>query len=131
MKISEFLKTQGIFSNDIKNRFKSNQIKINGEVINNDIELNVIFQSPNPIFITTVNYEAGNWIFKNLISKLSDSKKKQLFAIINLFDIDTIFSGDCKLNNIPIEEILPELNVLKNHIFLKISKKQSYIFKKI
>jgi hypothetical protein len=131
MKISEFLKTQGVFSNDIKNRFKTNQIKINGEIIKDDINLDVVFTHNNPMFITNVNYDAGNWIFNNLILKLSESKKKQLFNIINLFDIETLFSGDCKLNNIPVEEILPELNILKNYIFLKISKKQSFVFKKI
>lgn len=132
MKISEFLKGQGVFSNEIKARFQNGQIKINGEVVKDDIELDVIDPTPDPRFKKQDNeipFEAGDWIFQNLITWLSEDKKKKLFVICQLFDIETIFSGGCQIGGIPIEEILPELNVLKGHIFVRTSKKQLFIFK--
>ena len=37
--LTDILKNRGIFSNEIKARFKQNQIKVNGEVIENDINI--------------------------------------------------------------------------------------------
>jgi hypothetical protein len=118
MKISEFLQKEGVFSNEIKARIRTGQMKINGEKITDDIELNNI-----------ESFEAGDWIFKNLLSVLSEDKKNIFLLITTLFDIETLFSGDCQINNKPIEEILPELNILKSHVFLKTSKKQMFILK--
>ena len=131
MKISEFLKNQGVFSNEIKARFQNGQIRINGEVVKDDIDLNVNDPTPSPKFLNTIDipYEAGDWIFQNLITKMTKEKKDILFMICNLFDIETIFSGDCQIGNKSIEEILPELSVIKNHIFLRTSKKQFFILK--
>lgn len=132
MKISDFLKVQGVFSNEIKARFSNGQIRINDEIIKTDIELNVKDPTPDPRFKTKDNeipFEAGDWIFQNLISVLSKEKKDKLFFITNLFDIETLFSGGCQINNKPVEEILPELNVMKGHIFLRTSKKQMFILK--
>ena len=132
MKISDFLKNQGVFSNEIKARFQNGQIRVNGEVIKNDIVLNFNDPTPPPKFsspVVDIPYEAGDWIFQNLITKMTKEKKDILFTICNLFDIETIFSGGCQIGNKPIEDILPELNVIKNHIFLKASKKQFFILK--
>lgn len=132
MTITDFLKGQGVFANDIKARFKNGQIRINGEIIKEDLELNVKDPTPDPRFLTKINeipFDAGDWIFQNLITKLSEDKKKKLFIICNLFDIETLFSGDCQIGNIPVEEILPELKVMNGHIFLRTSKKQLFILK--
>jgi len=131
MKISEFLKNRGVFSNEIKARFQNGQIKINGETVKTDIDLNVKDPTPNPKILSPINepFEAGDWIFQNLITWLSEEKKKKLFFICQLFDIETLFSGGCQINNKPVEEILPELNILKNHILLKTSKKEQFILK--
>ena len=131
MKISDFLKQQGVFSNDIKARFTNGQIRINGDVIKDDIDLNVKDPTPNPKFIKDElePFEAGDWIFTKIISGLSKEKKDMLFLIINLFDIETLFSGGCQLNDKPVEEILPELNVMKGNLFLRTSKKQMFILK--
>lgn len=37
--LTDILKNRGIFSNEIKARFKQKQIKVNGEVIENDIDI--------------------------------------------------------------------------------------------
>jgi hypothetical protein len=118
MKISEFLQKEGVFSNEIKARIRTGQMKINGEKITDDIELNSI-----------ETFEAGDWIFKNILSKIPEEKKHIFTLIITLFDIETLFSGDCRINNKPIEQLLPELNILKSHTFLKTSKKQMFILK--
>jgi hypothetical protein len=128
MKISDFLKGQGVFSNEIKARFQNGQIKINGESVKEDIDLNVKKQIPDPK-VDDIPFEAGDWIFHNLITSLSEDKKKKLFLITTLFDIETLFSGGCQINDKPVEDILPELNIMKGHIFLKTSKKQCFILK--
>jgi len=131
MTITDFLKGQGVFANDIKARFKNGQIRINGEIIKDDLELNVKDPTPDPKFKNDneVPFDAGDWIFQNLITWLSDDRKKKLFVICQLFDIETLFSGDCQIGNIPVEEILPELKVMNGHIFLRTSKKQLFILK--
>lgn len=130
MKISDFLKQQGVFTNDIKARFTNGQIRINGDVIKEDIDLNVKDPTPDLRFLLNWEpFEAGDWIFTKIISGLSKEKKDMLFLIVNLFDIETLFSGGCQLNNKPVEEILPELNVMKGNLFLRTSKKQMFILK--
>ena len=129
MKISDFLKEQGVFSNEIKSRFQNGQIKINGEVVK-DIDIPIKDHTPNPKF-DSINppYDAGDWIYQNLISKMTKEKKDIFSFVCNLFDIETLFSGECTINNKPVEELLPELNVMKGHIFLRTSKKQLFILK--
>jgi hypothetical protein len=117
MKISDILKGEGVFSNEIKSRFSNGQIRLNGEVVKSDIDLGNI-----------EIIEAGEWIF-NLITPLSKEKKNILFFIIDLFSVETLFSGDCQINDKPIENILPELNIIKKCKFLKASKKQMFIIK--
>jgi len=46
MKISDFLKEQGVFSNEIKARFQNGQIKINGEIVK-DIDIPIKDYTPN------------------------------------------------------------------------------------
>lgn len=133
MKISDFLKVQGVFSNEIKARFSNGQIRINGEIIKTDIDLNVFIPDTSKKFspVVDIPIDAGDWIFQNLVFVLSKENKDKLFFITNLFDIETLFSGGCQINNTPVEEILPELNIMKGHIFLRTSKKQMYILKKL
>lgn len=42
VKLSEILKQQGLFSQDIKVRFKNKQISLNGEAIGEDVELDAV-----------------------------------------------------------------------------------------
>lgn len=121
IKISDLLKNEGVFSKEIKARFQNNQIKLNGETVKDDIEFDIVESVP-PI-------EAGEWIFTKLLSKLTEDRKKIFLFFVDLFGIDVMFSGDCQINNKPIEDILPELNEMKGHILLKTSKKQMFVLK--
>lgn len=94
MKLFDILKQQGLFSNDIKNRIKNNQISINGEIVKADLDLN----------IRTVADDA-----RVLLEKLANVDNS---IIIVKFDK---FGG--KINNIPkdlieeIENIFRKLNI--------------------
>ena len=84
MKISDILKRNGVFSKEISSRFKNNQIKINGEIIPDDIELNVVEpQWTNPMFSfdKKIPFEAGEWLFVKILSKLTDEKRNPITSI--------------------------------------------------
>jgi hypothetical protein len=48
--------------------------------------------------------------------------------LCHIVEIDNIFADDCTFNDIPIHKLYPEPN---EYLFLRISKKQSYVLKKL
>jgi len=117
MKITEILKYVGLFSEDINQKFKNNQIILNGEIVNEDIDLNV-----------SEIIDAGEWLSKYICS-MSLTPLRTFKILCHIAEIDNIFAdGCCTFNDIPIHTVYPELN---EYLFLRISKKQSYVLKKI
>jgi len=80
MKISEFLKNQGLFSNEIKDRFKNGQIKINGEVIKTDIELDINDPTPDPRFKENLKPPTKPVSGYTLIGLPNYQKRKRIFC---------------------------------------------------
>jgi hypothetical protein len=124
MKLFDILKQQGIFSNDLRIRINNGQIFINGEVIKENIELDVEMIDESNVKII----EAGDFVSKLLISKQKPNTNSKLtygeiFAIqLKIFGIENLF--DSNIDN--------ELTkILNQHIIIKISKKEMFILKKI
>lgn len=122
-KISEILKQQGLFSQDIKSRIKNKQIFINGESISDDIEIDCAIVTNKKKDVAGVEFgndivdviDAGDFLF-DLIKNKNWRDKIEIFGFENLFD--TNIKNDLTL-------------FLKSFIFLKISKKQILILKKV
>jgi hypothetical protein len=72
----------GIFSKDLKVRFGNKQIKLNGETVDKDHELNVARDEAGN-FITE---ELGDFIFHNIIPNEVWTKRVELFGLENLFN---------------------------------------------
>jgi len=123
VKLSEILKQQGLFSQDIKNRLKNKQMSINGEAICEDIELDVVVVENKKKDVTGVPFggevvkvvDAGIFLF-NLISDRSDWLLK-----IKMFGFEELFDSNIE-NDLTI--------FLKKFMFLKTSKKQLFILEK-
>lgn len=77
-KLSDILKEHGLFSKDIKQRISSGQIKINGEPVFENIDLNI-----------TEIHDAGEFLFDVLKNDL-DRAKILIFGLENWLE-DTIF----------------------------------------
>jgi len=104
MKISEVLKSMGLFSNDIRQRFKNGQIKINGE-ITNDIELDIKGEILN----------AGEFLFKLILENKIFGKQ------LRIFDFEIL--PDSNLDN--------ELkNILSKFFIIRFSKKDIILVEK-
>ena len=124
IKISEILKQQGLFSQDIKARIKNKQISINDEPIsdeNFEINCNVIKNTKKDV--TGINFnneivdiiDAGDFVF-NLVSN------KKWLAMIQIFGLENLF-GETNINN--------DLTLfLKDFILLKTSKKQIFVIRR-
>ena len=111
MKISEILRSRGLFANDIRQRFKNKQIKLNGEPTL-DIELNVELNDEDEVVIET----AGNFLFKLI------KNKPEFILPLQIFDFETL--SDSNINN--------ELTSTLRHFFiLRFSKKDTLVMKKI
>jgi len=105
MKLSDILKKQGLFSNDIKARLKNNQIILNSEVITSDIELLVEDNIIN----------AGDFIFSLI--------KNPIFLLqLKVFGFENLFNSNIE------NELTKKLN---QFIFIRISKKEFFLLKKI
>lgn len=111
MNLSEILKKQGFFSNDIKNRLKNKQFLINGNKIGNDINLQIeVDENNNPIV-----FEAGEFVSNLIVNNKVRSIQMKLFGLDNLFDSNID-------NNLT--------RILEDFILIKVSKKQSLILKR-
>jgi len=123
MKLSEILKQQGLFSQDIRVRIKSKQIQINGESISEDIEIDCVVTKNTKKDATGHEFggevaavvDAGDFIF-NLIK----SNEKWLCQL-KVFGLDELLGTNIE-NDLTL--------FLKKFIFLKISKKQILVVEK-
>jgi hypothetical protein len=115
MKLSEILKIHGLFANDIKARMKNSQIIVNGEIIKNDIELNIELETLKDETIIPKILEAGGTIAK-LIGNEKFKNQILVFGIDNLMD--------CNIKS-ELTEILSHL------VFVRTSKKDAFFLKKI
>ena len=109
MKISGILKSRGLFSNDIKIRFKNKQILLDNKVLMSDIDL--------PLNNMDNVYDVGDFIFNKISNNKIWSLRCVLFGFDTLFDIDRNFNDDLT-------------DFLSDYHLLKISKKDSLILKK-
>jgi hypothetical protein len=100
----DILKEQGLFSNDIKSRMKNKQIKINGEIVTENLKINISGIFPTDEFIAS------------LCSNPKWALQMQFIGLENI-----LFSN--------IETDLKE--VLKKNIIIRTSKKQSFVIKTI
>jgi len=115
MKLIEILKKYGLFSNDIRQRLKNGQISINGIQIKENINLDILVDNNNNIRII----ESGNFI-----SKLLLSGKKYLLPFkeqLNIFGFENLFETN-------IDNTLTQF--LDQYLFIKISKKESFLLEK-
>jgi hypothetical protein len=123
IKLSEILKQQGLFSQDIKARLKNKQISINGESISEDINIdcsiikNTKKDATGQCFNNDIAdvIDAGDFLFNLIRSNEKWQNQIRIFGFEELFD-----------TNIENELTL----FLKSFIFLKISKKQIFILKR-
>ncbi len=103
MKISEILKEQGLFSTDIKNRFKNNQIKLNDEAIkdkNLDVEDFIM--------------ETGDFLFY-LIKELPVYNE-----VLKILGYKSLFGAD----------LIGDFEFFNGFYLLEISKKESFVLMK-
>lgn len=122
VKLSEILRQQGLFSQDIKARIKNKQISINGEAISEDIEIDCAMVKNTSKDVTGKEFggdiadaiDAGDFLF-NLLSNRKWAVQIEMLGFENLFDTN-------------IENDLTFF--LKNFILLKISKKQILVLRR-
>ena len=106
MKISDTLKSRGLFSNDIKSRFKNKQMTLDGEVLEQDIDIDVQDEL----------IDAGEFICEHIAS---DSNKLTLCHIIGF---ENLFA--CNIES-------DFINFLKTFHVLRISKREVIVLKKM
>jgi len=118
MRLSNILRNLGLFSNDIKARIKSGQIEINGEKIREDVEINnCIFSIPDARFKSFENpniFEAGDFLCKHILTNKIWKLQCQTFGIEALWNFDNDLS-----------------KFFSDFLFLKVSKRQMFILRKI
>jgi hypothetical protein len=114
MLLSDILKLDiGLFSKDVNSRIKNGQIRLNGNSINKDIEMpNLQRDRSGKLMII----DAGSFIFNIIRKNPSWIDKMKIFGFENLFDTN-------------IDNDLTDF--LSEFIFLKISRKEFFIVKKI
>jgi len=111
MKISEILKSRGVFANEIRQRFNNGQIKLNGESTEN-VDLYVKFDGEGELIV----HEVGVFIF-NLILK------NKLFGLqLRFFDFET-------LSNSNLDNELK--NIFSKFFIIRFSKKDIILVEKI
>lgn len=104
MKLTELLKSRGLFSADIRQRLSNGQIKINGDVIKQDVDLS--FSS---------EMDLGDFI--------SELCKNNVWCkMLKLFGIETLIEGSNIDNDLT--------RYLSNYTLLQYSKKESVILGK-
>ncbi len=101
MNLKEVLQYFGLKTNDIKQRIRNGQIRLNGVVIKKDVEMNI-----------SAIYDAGDFLFDLLKTRKTNVK---LFTII---DIEEFFGSN--IDNY----------INRNFQLLRISKKEFLILQK-
>lgn len=111
MKLFDILKQQGLFSNDIKNRIKNNQISINGEIVKADLDLNIRTVADDARVLVENLAIIDNSIiaisFNKLGSKINNIPKHLIEEIEDVFSKLNINTSELlKINVGEIKEIL-------------------------
>lgn len=114
MKLFEILKQQGLFSNEIKARVKNNQISINTEIVKSDIELDIETETIDEI-ITPLTIDPGDLLFDLIKAKQYNITQLKIFGLEGMIDSN-------------IKNDLTE--ILNQFIFVRISKKETFLLKK-
>ncbi len=97
----------GFFSNDLRSRLKNGQIKVNGDVVKENLEFDLLEEDGKPNRI-----DVGDFIF-NLLSD-------PIWAFrLTLFDFESLANSN--VNN-------DLVNFLKNFIIIRTSKKHVFVF---
>lgn len=118
MDIKEILKRTGMFSKDIHLRLKNGQIRLNGNIIKENIVLTHITDDmcdeDEKLFNVFV-IDAGDFLFSNIVNNPLWKLQCEIFGFEELFDSN-------------IKNSLTEF--LSNYSILRISKKELLIIKK-
>jgi hypothetical protein len=115
MKLHKILLVHGIFSQDIKNKVKCGQLKLDGEIVtDSNIDLDIFYDEEDEKF----NFmDLGDFVF--YLIRSSKECRNQLFLLKDLnINLDEI--SNCGLSGKIIEEFK------KVHV-LKVSKRESII----
>lgn len=114
MKLNDILKEVGLFSNDIKVRMNNGNIKINGEPIKQNIELNVFLDSNDKLEYL----DLGDFLFFHI------ANNQKWTNMVKFMGIETFFGDDCEINN--------DLSrYLKPYTLIKFSKNGGVVVKNI
>lgn len=114
MKVSDILKEKGMFSKDIRIRLKNGQLRLNNEIIKEDVEVTSMELSDD-ITIDDIVQDAGDFLFFNVVKDPIWLLRCKIFGFENLF-------------NLEIENELTDFLNMFN--LLRISKKELIIIKK-
>lgn len=109
MLLKDFLKAQGLFSNEINARLKNGQIKVNGEQVKTNIDLPI---TNNLDDMEDVVSDLGDFLFWNICSNQIWIER------LRVFNIEFLIGSN-------IQNDLTEF--LKNFIIIRISKTQAFV----
>jgi len=148
MKLFDILKQSGLFANDIKLRIKNSQITINGEIIKDNIDLDIelIENTDLDIENTAKIINADDFLFWTLkgtniikfrnindtsdlfwkmrtekINKLLEIESQKFRNQIKIFGFENLFGSNIK------NELT---DILNEFIFVRTSKKETFLLKK-
>ena len=110
MNVFNLLKELGLFSNELKARFANKQIKVNGDAVDRNHDVDVARNDAGNV----IKEDVGDFIFHNIIPNDIWTKRVELFGLTELFDSN--------INNDLTE-------FLSDFILLKTSKKDGFIIK--
>jgi len=89
MKITDILKEKGLFSKDIRTRLKNGQLRLNGEVIKEDVEVTTMKLSEvegEEVTIDDIIEDAGDFLFFNIVKDPVWLHRCQIFGFEELFN---------------------------------------------
>ena len=118
MKITDILKEKGMFSKDIRIRLKNGQLRLNGEVIKEDVVITTIELSDvegEEVTIGDIIEDAGDFLFFNICKDPIWNTQCKLFGFEELFNSN--ISND-------LTDFLDMFNLLR------LSKKELIVIKK-
>lgn len=110
MRLSKILKLNGMFASDVKSKLKAGQIKLDGDPVSGDLDLEV-----DPHLTKENLLEVGEFIYDNIVD--NDFWYKTCMVIP--FEV----LGTCNVNNTLTE-------FMRNFHVVRISKKEMFVVKK-
>ena len=159
MKLFDILKQSGLFANDIKLRIKNNQITINGDVIKDNIDLNINMEGEEAIIIDATDFlfwmlraddiikteiklkdEDENFLKIMHIRHETACAKENLNSFFEKnkfsFDIKNVDNLSIKLKIFGFEDLFGSnvkndlTEILDEFLFVRTSKKEAFLLKK-